>query len=139
MKRFLLLTLSAVFLAAAISVSAQAADPPADRVVVMYFHRTQRCPTCKKMGSYSEQAVRTAFAEEIKSGRVEFHYVDFQKPENGALAKAYKISGPALVLAKVADNKVQEWKPLAKIWELVAQKDAFFKYVQKNVRKYLGK
>ena len=33
------------------------ATTPADRVVVMYFHRTQRCPTCLRMGSYSEEAV----------------------------------------------------------------------------------
>ena len=139
MKRFLLLTLLAIFLTATISFTARAADPPADRVVVMYFHRTQRCPTCKKMGSYSEEAVRAAFAKEMKDGRVEFHYVDFQKPENEGLTKAYKISGPALVVAKVAENKVQEWKPLTKIWELVSRKDAFFEYVQKNVREYLGK
>ena len=35
---------------------------PADRVVVMYFHRTVRCPTCRRMGSYSEEAVVEGFA-----------------------------------------------------------------------------
>ena len=117
---------------------APAAKPPANRVAVMYFHRTKRCPTCKKMGSYSEEAVKTAFAEQVKSGKVEFHYIDFQKPENAALTKAYKITGPALVVARVKGNKVECWKPLPKIWELVSKKDDFYKYVQQNVREYLG-
>ena len=62
-----------------------AADAPADRVVVMYFHRTQRCPTCLKMGSYSEEAVKSGFAKQIKDGKVEFHYIDFQDEKNAAL------------------------------------------------------
>ena len=45
-----------------------AADAPADRVVAMYFHRTQRCPTCQKMGSFSDEAVKTGFADQIKDG-----------------------------------------------------------------------
>ena len=72
-----------------------AADTPADRVVVMYFHRTQRCPTCLKMGSYSEEAVKTGFAQEIKAGKVEFHYIDFQDDKNETLTKGYNVSGPS--------------------------------------------
>ena len=147
MKRLAFIAVTLFFLTALTSFVAEtaeaaeapAAKAPANRVVVMYFHRTKRCPTCKKMGSYSEAAVKTAFAKQVKSGRVEFHYIDFQKPKNAALTKGYKISGPALVVAKVKDNKAVEWKPLPKIWELVAKKDEFYKYVQENVRGYLGK
>lgn len=79
---------------------------PADRVVVMYFHRTQRCPTCLRMGSYSEEAVKTGFAREIKAREVEFHYVDFQDERNAALTKGYKVGGPTLIVVKVVKNKV---------------------------------
>ena len=83
-----------------------AADVPADRVVVMYFHRTKRCPTCLKMGTYTEEAVKNGFPEQLKDGTVELHYVDFQDKRNAALAKGYKVTGPALIVAKIADNKV---------------------------------
>ncbi len=139
MKRLALTIAALVFLSSLTAFAAKAAKAPADRVVMMYFHRTKRCPTCKKMGSYSEDAVKTAFAKQHKSGKVEFHYIDFQKSKNAAFTKAYKISGPALVVAKVKDNKAVEWKPLPKIWELVAKKDEFYKYVQENIRGYLGK
>ena len=119
--------------ASMLSGQASAADAPADRVVVMYFHRTHRCPTCLKMGGYSEEAVRTAFAKQLKEGTVGFYYIDFQDKRNDALAKAYRISGPALIVAKVANKKVVRVANLKDIWAKVREKKAFLKYVQDNV------
>ncbi|MBN2474098.1 MAG: hypothetical protein JXB62_05800 [Pirellulales bacterium] len=106
---------------------------PADRVVVMYFHRTQRCPTCLKMGSYSEEAVTKGFAEQVKDGTVEFHYIDFQNKKNAALTRGYKISGPALVVAKVVKNKVVRFTDLQEIWTKNRNKEVFLKYVRDHV------
>ena len=114
-----------------------AADSPADRVVVMYFHRTQRCPTCLKMGSYSEEAVKSGFAEQVKAGTVEFHYVDFQSPKNAKLASSYGVAGPTVIAVKVAGGKVVEQKNLKDIWSNAGDKAAFIKYVQTNVKSYL--
>lgn len=117
--------------------TAAAADAPKDRVVVMYFHRTQRCPTCQKMGSYTEEAVKGKFAQEIKAGKVAFHYIDFQDEKNAAYTKGYKITGPTLIVAKVAGTKVSEYKNLQEMWAKVSDKDAFVEYVQGNVKPYL--
>jgi thiol-disulfide isomerase/thioredoxin len=120
--------------------SAVKADPPAstpaDRIVVMYFHRTQRCPTCLKMGSYSEEAVKTGFAQQMKKGKVEFHYIDFQDKKNAALTKGYNVSGPTLIVVKVVNNKVADRKDLAEIWTKVRDKVAFVEYVQGSVTNY---
>ena len=118
---------------------AQAADAPKDRVVAMYFHRTERCPTCQKMGSYSEEAVKTAFADEIKKGQVAFHFIDFQDAKNARYTKAYDISGPALIVAKISDNKVASYRNLEDIWSKVGDKPAFLRYVQENVKAGLAK
>jgi hypothetical protein len=114
----------------------EASTAPADRVVVMYFHRTHRCPTCLRMGSYSEEAVVKGFAKEIKRGTVEFHYVDFQDETNAALTNGYKVSGPTLVVAQVMGNKIKEYKNLTEIWAKNSDKDAFLKYVRDNVAAY---
>ena len=131
----------AVFVFVAISMAGTsavvAADRPADRVVAMYFHRTQRCPTCIKMGSYTVEAITKAFAKQLKAGTVEFHYVDFQDKKNAAVAKAYKITGPALIVAKVKSNKVKEYKNLKDIWTKVRKKEDFTAYVVKNVEPQL--
>ena len=133
------LTLTAIFFAAILGGMAQAADAPKDRVVAMYFHRTERCPTCKKMGSYSEEAIKTAFAEEIKKGQVTFHFINFEDAKNARYTKAYGVSGPALIVAKIADNKVASYRNLEEIWSHVGDKPAFLRYVQENVRANLPK
>jgi hypothetical protein len=117
----------------------QPARRPADRVVAMYFHRTERCPTCLKMGSYSEEAIKKGLEKQVREGSVEFHYVDFQNKKNAALTKGYKISGPALVVAKVEANKVKEFKDLKDIWTKVQEKPKFLTYVRENVEAYLKK
>ena len=128
---------SQTVLAAADSVKAdKPAATPADRVVVMYFHRTVRCPTCKRMGSYSEEAVTKGFAKQIKDGTVEFHFIDFQDEKNATLTKGYKVGGPTLIVAQVIGNKVKEYKNLTEIWEKNSDKDAFLKYVRDNVVGY---
>jgi hypothetical protein len=109
----------------------------ADRTVVCYFHRTNRCPTCQKVGGYVEESVKKGFASEIKAGRVEVMQIDFQDAKNQKLTDAYKIAGPTLLVLKVRGDKVVEWKPAPKAWSYVAKQDDFFKYVQGEVRAYL--
>ena len=127
---------AAAFLASMLPQQASATDAPSDRVIVMYFHRTQRCPTCLRMGSYSEEAVVKGFAQQIKDGTIQFHYVDFQNDKNAALTKGYGISGPALIVARVADNKVVEFSDLEDIWTKNRDKKLFLKYVRGNVTAY---
>ena len=139
MKRLATLALTLIslsYLATVYADAAVAADAPKDRVIAMYFHRTQRCPTCKKMGSYSEEAVKKGFANELKKGTVEFHHIDFQNAKNAKYAKAYDISGPALIVAKIVDNRVAEYKDLDDIWTNVGDKPAFMKYVKDGIADY---
>lgn len=137
MTRLAVALLAIASVSATYASTAWAADPPVDRIVAMYFHRTQRCPTCLKMGSYSEEAIKKGFAKQVKEGSVEFHYIDFQDKKNADLAKGYKISGPALVIAKVKENKVKEYKDLKDIWTKVREKREFIKYVRENIEAYL--
>ena len=113
-----------------------AGDRPADRVVVMYFHRTERCPTCKKMGAYAQEAIKQKYAGEMKKGTVEFHFVDFENKRNAKLVKGYKVEDPALIVSKIVANKVKEFKNLEDIWTKVQKKPEYLQYVQENVAAY---
>jgi hypothetical protein len=117
----------------------QAAAPPADRVIAIYFHRTERCPTCLKMGTYSEEAVEKGYVKQVKEGSVQFYYIDYQDKKNAGLTKGYKISGPALVVARIKAKKVKEFKDLKDIWTNVSEKPKFLKYVRGHVDTYLKK
>ena len=61
--------------------------PPRHRVAAMYFHRTQRCPTCRRISAYIEEAIKTGFAEELPKRQVSLHLVDFQMPPAGRLGR----------------------------------------------------
>ena len=41
-----------------------------------------------------------------------------------------------LIVVKIVDNRVAEYKDLDGIWERVTDKPVFLKYVQENVVKY---
>lgn len=110
----------------------QAAELPADRVAVMCFHRTEHCPTCRKLEGYAQEAVRTGSADEMKSGKVELHDVDSQNPANDIPTKGCKVEGLALVAVRVNGNKAAEVRKLPETWVKVRDKQAFFNYVQGN-------
>ena len=142
MKRTAAIVFAVSAVALVVSLSPEvvsAADAPSGRVVAMYFHRTQRCPTCQKMGSYSEEAVKSGFARQLKDRTVAFYHIDFQDKKNAAFTKGYGITGPALVVARITNDKVAEFKNLKDIWTKVRDKKAFVKYVQENVTAYCNK
>jgi hypothetical protein len=128
--------LSQTVLAADDSAKTKKTDAPANRVVVMYFHRVPGCPTCQRMRGYTQEAVNGAFAKELKDGKVELRYIDFEDEKNATLTKGYKVSGPSLIMARVAGNKVAEYKRLTEMWSKVGDKDEFLKYVRDNVAAY---
>jgi hypothetical protein len=121
--------------------SATAADAPAvapsHQVIACYFHRTVRCPTCRRISAYITEAVQTGYKDEVKAGSVKMVMIDFQDEKNQKYTQAYQIAGPTLVLMDVHEGKVTSWKPAPKVWSLVGNKDEFLKYVQGEVQSYL--
>ena len=110
---------------------------PSHQVIACYFHRTVRCPTCRRISAYIEEAVKTEFKVELKAGSVKLVMMDFQDEKNEKYTQAYQITGPTLVLMDVQKGKVTSWKPAPKVWSFVGDKDEFFRYVQDEVRGYL--
>lgn len=115
---------------------AAASSPP--KVLAYYFHVTVRCVTCRTIESYSREAIEQGFAKELKEGTLELRPVNVQLPENRHFIRDYQLYTRSLVLVKLRDGKQVEWRNLEKVWELVGRKRDFFKYVQSNVKAYLG-
>jgi hypothetical protein len=107
------------------------------RVVAYYFHGNVRCATCRKLEAYSKEAVETAFAAELKDGRVVWQAVNFDDKQNQHYLKDYKLYTKSLVIVDEANGKAKRWKNLEKIWQLVGDKPAFLRYVQGELRAYL--
>jgi hypothetical protein len=110
------------------------ADTLAPKIIAYYFHGIRRCPSCMKIEAYSQEAVQTGFAEDLKSGKMEWHVINIEEPPNEHYEKDYQLYTKSLILSRVENGKETKWKNLDKVWELLGDKEAFIKYVQDEVR-----
>lgn len=108
------------------------------KVIVYYFYGTARCPTCIKFEAFSNEALQDAFAEALSQGRLEWRAVNVDEPGNAHFVRDYELYSKSIVVVKIQNEKQTTWKNLERIWELVADKGVFIKYVQDEVRAYLG-
>jgi hypothetical protein len=109
-----------------------------DQVLVYYFHGEVRCPTCIKIEALSTEAVQAGFAEEIGDGRLVWQVVNIEQPENEHFVDDYELYTKSVIVVKQTDGQQVAWKNLPEIWELVDDDAAFIKYVNDEVKAYLG-
>jgi hypothetical protein len=109
-----------------------------EKVIVYYFHGKTRCPTCRKIEAYAEEAIRTSFASELASGKLEWQTVNVDEPENMHFVQDYQLVTRSLVLVGEEKDVQESWKNLEKIWELVHTKQEFTDYVVKNTREFMA-
>ena len=107
-------------------------------VIVYYFYGTVRCPTCRKFESYTKELLQNTFSEEIKEGNLIWKMVNTDEPGNKHFMSDYGLYTKSIVLVKISGGMQVKWKNLEKIWETVADKDTFVKYIEDEVREYLG-
>ncbi|MHB1134194.1 MAG: nitrophenyl compound nitroreductase subunit ArsF family protein [Chloroflexota bacterium] len=84
--------------------SVQAPITGAERIDVVYFHRTERCVSCQWAGDITRKTVETYFKADLASGRLTFREVDVQQKTNAALASKYRAGGSALYLNYVKNG-----------------------------------
>lgn len=108
-----------------------------DRVIAYYFLGTVRCPSCRRIEAYSNEAIHQGFAGALNDGRLEWRVVNVEERGNEHFLKDYQLYTKSLVLAKIRGGTQIEWKNLERVWELLGDKDAFIRYVQEEVRGYV--
>lgn len=104
-----------------------------DGLVVYYFHGNTRCATCQAIEAQSHEAVQTHFASELASGSVIWKILNYEEPAGEELAKQFEIQMPVVVLARMENGKVDDWKRLDKVWALVGDKTAFEEFVRNEM------
>ena len=107
------------------------------KVIAYYFHTSFRCPSCRKIETWSREAIQTGFAPALKDGRLEWRMVNVEKPEHAHFVKDYQLYTKSLVLVAMHDGKQVRWKNLPRVWELLGDKRAFLTYVHDEVRAFL--
>ena len=114
---------------------------PGDKAVkthsAYYFHGNFRCDNCKKIEQYSQEAIEKYFAEELKTKKLTFTIINTDLPGNEHYIEDYQLYTRSLVIVEFEDGKQVRWKNLAKVWDYLNDKDAFYEYVKSEIRNYL--
>ena len=111
---------------------------PANGVVVNYFHRAQRCVSCRKIEAAAREAVEKGFPTELKDGRLEWRVANYEAPGNEHLEKDYNIAASTIVVVEFRDGKQVRYKNCEEVWEHFDDPPALAKLVQGTVASFLG-
>ncbi len=122
-----------------VPLSGDAAESEAIRngLIVYYFHSNKRCPTCQAIESQSHEAVQNRFASQLERGEIVWKVLNYEQPAGASFVKKFDILMPVVVLARVKDGQIQDWKRLDEVWGLVGDKPEFLAFVNKEIQRML--
>ena len=119
--------------------SAEPDQQSGHRLIAYYFHRTQRCRTCRTIEAYAEEALQEAFAQALQTGELEWHAVNVEEPAKEHFVEDYELTASALVLVDTQNGEQREWRNLERVWELVGDELEFKAYVEAEALAFLEK
>ncbi len=74
-------------------------------IEIDYFHRTTRCETCMSIQENIQKVLDQYFVDEVKSGKLSFHIIDYQENEDSTKINKYEVEAPTLVITKIKKGK----------------------------------
>jgi hypothetical protein len=108
-----------------------------DGLVVYYFHGNKRCPTCRAIEAQSFEIVHADFAAQLERGELIWETLNFDESSGKDLAKTFEVESAVVVLARMKDGQVADWKRLDEVWGLVGDKPAFAQFIRDEVSRML--
>ena len=70
------------------------------KIEVIYFHATNRCPTCMAVESNARKAITDNFKNELTNGKIKFTSINIDDKINKALVEKYEIAFSSLLIIK---------------------------------------
>ena len=111
---------------------------PADRVDVVYFHRTQRCYTCLYAEEHTRYTVETYFADELASGRVTFQSINVQDEENADIVEKYNNASYLTLCINTVKDGTDHIEAVTDIWLVIGDDEAFVEIVKNKIEKSIN-
>ena len=110
---------------------------PADRVDVVYFHRTQRCNTCIYAEEGTRYTLETYFKDELDSGRVTFQVIDVQDEANADIVEKYNNASYLTLCINTVRDGTDHIEVVTDIWLVIGNDEAFAEVVKNKIEKSL--
>jgi len=109
---------------------------PADRVEVVYFHRTQRCTGCTYAEAVTRYTVETYFKEELASGKLTFEAFNVEDKNNATIVDKYGAFASSLFINTITDG-TDHIEEVTDIWFHLGDDEAFVEVVQSKIEQSL--
>jgi heme/copper-type cytochrome/quinol oxidase subunit 2 len=114
------------------------ATGPADRVDVVYFHRTQRCYTCRYAEEATSYTLETYFADELASGKVTFQVINVQDEANADIVEKYNNASYLTLCINAVTDGTDHIEEVTDIWLVIGDDEAFVEIVKNKIEKSLS-
>jgi hypothetical protein len=111
---------------------------PADRVDVVYFHRTRRCPTCLYAEEGTRYALETYFADELASGKVTFQVINVEDEANTDIVEKYNDASYLTLCINAVRNGTDHIEVVTDIWLVIGDDESFIEIVKGKIQKSLN-
>jgi hypothetical protein len=108
-----------------------------ERVEIYHFHGNQQCASCIAVGNLAEKTVNANFKDELASGRLVFAHVNYDLPDNAALAAKYGVTGSSLWLG-IYDTNGFHGQQNMDVWYLTGDKEKYKTYLTGIISKRLN-
>ena len=109
----------------------------ADRVDVVYFHRTQQCYSCRYAEEEALYTVETYFNDELANGKLTFQSIDVQDSKNAAIIEKYGAYTSSLYINTIKDG-TDHIEQVTDIWFVIGDDEAFVETVKSKIEKALN-
>jgi hypothetical protein len=111
-----------------LNISTTIAQNVTQKLEVIYFHSTRRCPTCLAIEENAKKTLDTYFKDLMKNGTIRWNVINVDEEKNSAIAEKYEATGSALFLTKISGGK-----------EIRTDLTEFaFSYARSNPDKFIG-
>jgi len=105
-------------------------------VEVIYFHRTQRCYSCRYAGDTTKYAVETYYSQELANGKLVFKTLNLQDPANAAIVEKYGAYTSSLFINEIKDG-TDHIEAVTDIWLLIGKDEAFVNLIRSEIESVL--
>jgi cytochrome oxidase Cu insertion factor (SCO1/SenC/PrrC family) len=106
------------------------------QVNIVYFHRTNRCHSCKYSEAQTSATLDTYFADELASGKITFVSVDVQDESNAAIIEKYGAYGPQLFIS-VLKGDTENIIEVQEFWDFIDDDEGFSNLIIDKVNEAL--
>jgi hypothetical protein len=119
------------------AIDSSVADTARSKIIAYYIHQTKRCPSCRKIETYTDEAIKSHFADKLESGDLVWRLINIDVEGNEHYMDDYQLFTKSVILSRVENGIEIEYKNLKKIWQLLNSKEKFIEYINSEITTFM--